>query len=126
MNTVPRDVHHIKSQIVVDSRFDDLIGNLKNVHLPYDPIDVDYSGHYDAVPCGRVTKMEDDSTYNLNYNNGIEIMNDDNVAICAYDESIVAYGALEGQAICTSHALIYVCKEDYLPVTYVTLKFLAL
>lgn len=123
METVPRDVHHIKSQIVVDSRFDDLIGNLKNVHLPYDPIDVDYSGHYDAVPCGRVTKMEDDSTYNLNYNNGIEIMNDDNVAICAYDESIVAYGALEGQAICTSHALIYVCKEDYLPVTYVTLKF---
>ncbi len=120
---MPRDVHDIKSQLIKDKRFEEIIRNLKDVHLPGEPTYLDSSELMRIVPEGRVTKLEQFDAYDLDYREGLELFSKDSEVICAYDESIASYEALEGRAVCTSHALVYVLPQDYLPVTYITLRF---
>lgn len=120
---MPRDVHDLKSQIVVDKRFNELIANLKDVKLPTTPVITNGSSITDYPTQGKVRIIEKEPVYNVDYQHGIEVLNNDTVAICAYDESIASYDALAGRAVCVSHALVYQCSNDYIPVTYVTLRF---
>ncbi len=119
---MPHDVRDIKSQIVIDERFEEVIKNLKGIKLPTTP-SFDAFQSPDYTPEGKVRRLEHLCTHPLNLDRGVEFSKRDDRVICAYDESIASYKALEGDAICTSHSLIYVDKEDYIPTTYVTLRF---
>ena len=120
---MPRDVHDIKRQIVVDKRFEDIIKCLKSIKLPDSPNYLDLTPMTDIVPEGKVIKMEEKNAYDMSVDNGLKLAIDSSTAICAYDESIAAYEALEGHAVCVSHALVYVCPDDYIPINYITLRF---
>jgi len=119
---MPGDVHDIKSQIVVDERFNEVVKKLVGIKLPNTP-SFDAFTTSDYTPEGKITKLENAGTHTLNAKNGMDYANRDDVIICAYDESIASYKALEGDAVCTSHSLVYACSQDYIPATYVTLRF---
>jgi len=72
---------------------------------------------------GTVSMLESDLTIDLDANNGCEISQNSQRIIAAYDESIMTFSALEGKAVCVSHSLVYVGKNNYLPINYITLKF---
>lgn len=67
--------------------------------------------------------LEDEEKYDLDPKDGMKISNDLESLLCAYDESIAVYSALEGKAVMVSHALVYIRPDGYLPVTYLTLRF---
>ncbi len=119
---MPRDVPSIKSRIVIDERFKEVVKNLKDIKLPHSP-SFDAFTTPDYTPEGKVRRLENQGSHVLNPSKGMNFAKRDDVAICGYDESIASYKALEGDAVCTSHSLVYVCQEDYIPSTYITLNF---
>jgi hypothetical protein len=80
-------------------------------------IDFDLGSEY------RLTPLEDENVYALNAKNGMDEISEINRSVCAYDESIATYSALEGKAVMTSHALVYMRPDQYIPITYLTLNF---
>ncbi len=119
---MPHGFHDIKSQIVVDERFDEVIKNLSGIKLPYTP-SFDAFPTPDYTPEGKVVRLEHSDHHDLNAEKGMNFSKRENTIICAYDESIASYKALEGDAVCTSHSLVFVDSADYIPTTYVTLRF---
>ncbi len=120
-----QDISSIKSELIVDKSCDTVIRDLKklNIKLPGasffsgGEIDFDIGSDYDLV------LLEDEDKYRLSAKEGMEAIKDGNHSICAYDESIAIYAALEGKAVMVSHALVYLRPDEYLPITYLTLSF---
>lgn len=119
------DKNLIKSELIIDESCDAVINDLRrlNIRLPGESsysggeIDFDVGSEYELVP------LEDDASYVLDAKKGMEVMKKDSHSIWAYDESIKTYSALEGKAMMTSHALVYMRPEKYIPISYLTLKF---
>lgn len=115
----------IKSELIIDESCDEVINDLRklNIRLPGESsysggeIDFDIGSEYELKP------VEDENVYPLNAEKGMSVISEDYHSICAYDESIKTYSALEGKAVMTSHALVYMRPEKYIPITYLTLKF---
>lgn len=118
-----REIHNIKSKIVVDSRFNEVVRNLKDIKLPEAPLVTTGSDQSDSGSFGKIEKLESETKYSLDPLDGAEIANSPEYAICAYDESIASYLALSGNVVCTSHCLVYLQNIDYLPISYITLRF---
>ena len=122
---VPRDINSIKSELIIDDSCDAVIKDLKklNIKLPGasyfsgGEIDFDLGSEY------RLTPLEDENVYALDAKNGMDEIKEINRSVCAYDESIATYAALEGKAVMTSHALVYMRPDQYIPITYLTLNF---
>ena len=122
---MPRDINSIKSELIVDDSCDTVIKDLRklNIRLPGasyfsgGEIDFDLGSEY------RLTPLEDENVYALNAKNGMDEISEINRSVCAYDESIATYSALEGKAVMTSHALVYMRPDQYIPITYLTLNF---
>ncbi len=60
--------------------------------------------------------------HKLNAENGIENLEKYKL-IAAYDESINKFTALEGIAYLTSHTIVYLYEEEYIPTSLVTIYF---
>ncbi len=118
------DIRNLKSRIIVDSNFIETVSRLKTFKIPSNPTySIDSSGT-GLEESGRVTRLEPSDAYNLDARNGgLQIRNPETL-LCAYDESIAVYEALEGRALAVSHALVYLYNDDFVPITYMTLKFL--
>ena len=122
---MPRDINSIKSELIVDDSCDTVIKDLRklNIRLPGasyfsgGEIDFDLGSEY------RLTPLEDENVYALNAKNGMDEISEINRSVCAYGESIATYSALEGKAVMTSHALVYMRPDQYIPITYLTLNF---
>jgi hypothetical protein len=98
------------------------IGSLK-VRLPSLPsrLELDFS-LYDYPPNGKlVSKIEEVQHLQLDACNGQALCSQ--LSICAYDESIVKFQALEGTAYLTSHSLVVDGRDDFLPSNELTLYF---
>lgn len=107
----------------MDKRFEEVINNLKGIKLPDYPNFLDLTPYTDLVFEGRVVKLEEQSVYSMDLQNGLKITSDPDIVLSAYDESIATYEALEGHAVCVAHSLVYVFPNDYVPINYVTLRF---
>lgn len=120
-----QDINSIKSELIIDESCDAIIKDLRklSIRLPGPSyfsggeIDFDLSSEYNLTP------IEDEGVYKLNAENGMNAINEKNHSICAYDESIATYAALEGKAVMTSHALVYMRPDRYIPITYLRLNF---
>lgn len=120
-----QDISSIKSELIVDKSCESVIRDLKklNIKLPGasffsgGELDFDIGSDYNLV------LMEDEDKYQLSAKEGMDAINNVNHSICAYDESIAFYAALEGKAVMVSHALVYLRPDEYIPITYLTLSF---
>jgi len=110
----------------MDKSYIETIEGLKKlkIKLP-DSTDFVVSGSVDLENWteGRLLKIEEGNIFSLNPKIGMQISKNENVSILAYDESIISYSTLEGKVICTAHSLVYVRPDNYIPITYVTLRF---
>jgi len=52
-----------------------------------------------------------------------ETFTHNNIPICAYDESIVKYSSLEGDGYLTSHSMVMLSQDEYIPMNLLTLYF---
>lgn len=120
-----RDINSIKSELIVDRSCDVVLRDLKklNIKLPGASIFSGGEMDFDSSSDYNLIILEDEEKYPLNAKNGMDATKNANHSICAYDESIATYAALEGKAVMVSHALVYLRPDEYIPITYLTLKF---
>lgn len=110
-----------KNILIVQTELLDVLNELKsiNITLPrasnqYDADIQTYSvnGQH-TTPIGEVCSID------LNPNIGIATER----KVLAYDESILKFSCLEGTAYFTSHSLVYLGDNDYIPTGYLTFYF---
>jgi len=79
--------------------------------------------NYIFPPNGElITPIENISAYDLNAKNGEKLSNGFR-PIAAYDESINKFAGLEGTSYFTSHSIILLGNNDFLPTNLLTLYF---
>lgn len=118
MNTINKLLFH--------PSFNDTINEINkfNIKLPTTPLnqEMDFSLYTYPQDGKLVSSVEDIKSYVLDAENGQSLAND-GMTICAYDESINKFAALEGTAFLTSHSLIIHNDKEYLPSNFVTFYF---
>lgn len=68
-------------------------------------------------------KVESIKAYELNPKKGLSFLENSNYYLCAYDESIQKFKALEGSAYLCSHSLIMHDEDDYISSNFLTFYF---
>lgn len=71
---------------------------------------------------GIISYLDENLKVDLNPSKGAKFVND-TFFLAAYDESIEKYDAIEGSAYLTSHSLIYLDQEEYLPIIKLDFSF---
>jgi len=115
------DDNKSKNILIVQTEFLDVLNDLKSVNISMprssNQYDLDlqtYSSNGQlTTPIGEVCSID------LNPKLGIATER----KILAYDESIVKFSCLEGTAYLTSHSLVYLGENDYIPTGYLTFYF---
>lgn len=114
------------NKLIIDSKFNDTIEELKaiNISLPY--VDSDFTQNLNDVTFsknGKLTIVDNEiNSFNLDPENGIKFI-EKKQPIIAYDESINKFDSLEGTAFFTSHSLALLTNTDYIPASYLTFYF---
>ncbi len=113
------------NKLIIDPKFEQTLKELNEmeVSLPEFSNDVNFVNNDSfftnngqlVVPEKEISKRE------LNPSNAFHLIN--NLSILGYDESICNFNSLEGSAYFTSHSLVLLGKEDYIPINYLTFYF---
>lgn len=123
------EIHNkqIKKQLIVHSSFSKTIRALKSsqIRLPSEPspVTMDYQWINSGPTDDLVTNIEDIKGYSLNAKAGEIIAKDPKTLIAGYDESINKFSALEGTAYYTSHSLVFLTPDTYVPINQLTMYF---
>jgi len=114
------------NKLLFHPKFTDTIADINklNVRLPKNPVneEIDFQSHSFPPDGELVTNIEEIRAYPLDAHRGMETISNDR-AIVAYDESINRYSTLEGESFLTSHSLIVMGLDDYIPVNLITFYF---
>lgn len=113
----------LTSRLIMDKSFEEVIRSLQDNKLP-EP-QKESIGGFDTFPTneGKVEKIESAETYNLNAKSGSRYITESELNKCAYCESSAIYDMLEGRAVSTAHSLVYISEAQYVPISYVSLKY---
>lgn len=121
--TIPPGKH---SKLLLHPSFRQTIAALRDVRveLPRFPVQEDMTIRtYDLPPqFVRLRPIEDQEKYDMNPKEGERIAHG-GILVSAYDESINKFTALEGNAYFTSHSIVIVGPDRYLPVNMLTFYF---
>ena len=95
-----------------------------NINFPKKPVDfVATFDEFRYPPDGsKVTQLEEKKKYSMNVEEGFNSLKS-YLQICSYDESFHKFNALEGTAYLTSHSLVYLGEDDYLPYSKLSFNF---
>lgn len=114
------------NKLLIHPNFKDTVSDIKKIDMAVSPVSTSVSidlQHYAFPPNGElVTAVEDISAFDLDSKKGEELSQDGR-SIAAYDESINKFMSLEGMTYFTSHSLILLAKNDFLPMNLLTLYF---
>jgi len=114
------------NKLLIHPNFKDTVSDIKKVGMAVPPISASVNidlQHYAFPPNGElVTPVEDISVCDLDSKKG-EKLSQEGRSIAAYDESINKFMSLEGMTYFTSHSLILLAKNDFLPINLLTLYF---
>lgn len=115
----------ILNKLILHSSFNDTIAEINRINILLPPIPINYQmelQNYLFPPNGElVTIIEEISKVKLNPEEDKITMGDQ--PIVAYDESINKFSCLEGTAFFTSHSIVLVGNNDFIPVNLLTLYF---
>ena len=122
---IKRQTKDVLNKLVLHSKFHKTVSDLNklNIKLP-NPMNkqMDFQA-YMFPPNGElVTRIEEIKPYDLDAKKGAFFASN-NISICAYDESVVNYSALEGEGYLTAHSMVIVAQEEYIPMNLLTLYF---
>lgn len=112
-------------RLILHPSFERTISAVKDlkVTLPtISSVDLEMSSYDSLISSDVLKEIEPIDKYTLDPNEGVSFLNKTKYNICAYDESIQKFKALEGTAYLTSHTLI-MHEEDYLASSYLTFYF---
>lgn len=113
------------SKLLVHPDFTKTVNDIKKVDMAIPPVpsqaELDLQNYVFPPNAELITPMEDILAYPLNSEKGAELTNFR--PITAYDESINKFLSLEGSAYFTSHSLVLLSKEDFVPINFLTLYF---
>lgn len=116
--------HGLTSRLIMDGLFEKAIEGLRSKKIPEPQKDSICSIDEITVNEGKVEKIESGDRYQLNAKAGYDYIINEDLIKCAYSESSSVYEMLEGRAVSTAHSLVYVTKTKYVPVSYVSLKYI--
>ncbi len=112
-------------RIILHSKFKDTIRNLSKINLKIINIESNIKiTKFDeySITNGTLTYMEGNDKYSLDTKNGSKKMKSFSL-IASYDESINKFTALEGIAYMISHSLVFLCGDEYIPTSLITIYF---
>lgn len=117
------EIHGLKSRLIMDERFYDAIRSLENSRLP-NPIS-DSTGQHDLEyhGKGKVEQIEKSLVYTLNAASGYRFITESGTAISGYSDAESIYEMMVGRAVSAAHSLVYINGDRYLPLSFVSLKF---
>ncbi len=120
-----RKTMDLLNKLILHSKFHQTVSDLNklNIKLP-NPMNKEMNFQaYMFPPNGElVTKIEEIKPYDLDAKKG-ESFAQNNGPICAYDESIINYSALEGEGYLTAHSMVILSENEYVPMNLLTLYF---
>jgi hypothetical protein len=115
------------NKLILHPSFRQTLAALKEIRiaLPRDPVTEDTSLRNYDLPRDRtrLAPLEAEHKFALDGKRGEEVA-EKGVIVSAYDESINKFTALEGTAYFTSHSLVVLASERYLPINLLTFYFL--
>src|SRR2546428_12015567 len=115
------------NKLILHPSFRQTLAALKEIRvaLPRDPVTEDTSLRNYDLPRDRtrLAPLEAERKFALDGKRGEEVA-EKGVIVSAYDESINKFTALEGTAYFTSHSLVVLASERYLPINLLTFYFL--
>lgn len=117
----PFESNKSKNILIVQTEFLDVLNELKsfNVSLPKTSNQYNIDLQTYSVNGQLTSSVGEICSIDLNPKVGISTGR----SVLAYDESIVKFSCLEGTAYLTSHSLVYLGEEDYIPTGYLTFYF---
>jgi hypothetical protein len=127
MKKISEDLEKIKPlrQVKFHPALKNTISELSKLNMRITVTEETNFGTYDdLVPIseGNLELLDEKiCSYQLNAKNGLE--NTTSSLVASYDESINKFGALEGTGYLMSHALVYLWKREYLPISMLCLYF---
>ena len=114
------------NKLIIDSKFNDTIEELKAINISLPSVDSDFTQNLNDITFsknGKLTSVDNEiNSFNLDPENGIKFI-EKKQPIIAYDESINKFDSLEGTAFFTSHSLSLLTNTDYIPANYLTFYF---
>lgn len=117
----------VKKKLIIHNSFNKTLDALKasQIRLPQQstPVTMDYQWINSNPTDDLVFNLEDIKGYYINVKEGELIAQDPKTLIAGYDESINKYSALEGTAYYTSHSLVFLAPESYVPINQLTMYF---
>lgn len=117
----------VAKRLIVHNSFKKTLDALKatNIRLPQQssPVAMDYQWINSNPTDDLVFNLENIEGYDLDVKEGEIISQDPNVLIAGYDESINKFSALEGTAYYTSHSLVFLAPDSYVPINQLTMYF---
>ena len=117
----------LAKRLIVHSSFNKTLNALKttNIRLPSEPspVSMDYNWINSGPTDDLVINLEEMGGYDLSAKTGELVAKDEKTLIAGYDESINKFSALEGTAYYTSHSLVFLAPESYIPINELTMYF---
>jgi|TARA_Y100000310_G_scaffold306489_1_gene347675 hypothetical protein len=115
------------NSVIVSPDFFKTIDELKKKNIsitnPPSQVDLDFS-FATFPPNGKLSLAEELGSKNLDLENGEQVLRSNKFLLAGYDESTWDYPFLEGSAFFTSHALVIVAEDQYVPIMYLSNYFL--
>lgn len=117
----------LTKRLIIHNSFNKTLDALKstNIRLPSEPspMSIDYNWINSGPTDDLVVNLEEMGGYDLNAKAGEMVAKDEKTLIAGYDESINKFSALEGTAYYTSHSLVFLAPESYIPINQLTMYF---
>lgn len=120
------DIKYGFNQLIVDPSFNETISEINKLNMELPPTLISEEMNFSLYPYPQegklITNIEEMKNFYLNAKNGEELVKD-NLTVAAYDESFRKYDALEGSSFLTTHSLVLLHKNEFLPSCYMTFYF---
>jgi hypothetical protein len=115
---------NVLNKLIIHPDFKGTLSEIKklNPRITKTTIDEQVSFDLDNIGGGLVEKIEKEEKYLLKPKAWEKLVAEGNNFL-AYDESINKFGCLEGNAVITSHSLVMLGKQDYIPSCFITFYF---
>lgn len=110
-----------KNILIVQTEFLDVLNELKSVNVSLPKASSQFNIDLQTYSANGQLTSPIGEICSIDLNPKVGIATDRNVL--AYDESILKFSCLEGTAYLTSHSLIYLGDDDYIPTGYLTFYF---
>jgi hypothetical protein len=114
------------NKVIVDPDFFKTVNELrkKNISIADTPNQSDFDFSFATFPPnGKISLLEELGPVDLDPRNGERVSRSGKFLLSGYDESTWDYKALEGTAFFTSHSLVIVAEDRYLPIIYLSTQF---